>query len=62
MKRRGTYPHAIALIRGGKEAPQLFGDVRFYQNKNSVMVSGNINGLPYKVTNCNLLFKAYSPP
>ncbi len=46
MKRRGIYPDAVAVIRGGKDAPELYGEVRFFQNRDSVTVSANISGLP----------------
>lgn len=39
-------PHAIAHIRGGEQAPDLRGQVKFYQRKCSVLVSVNITGLP----------------
>jgi len=47
LKKRSTYPHAIAVIRGGSDAPNLFGEVKFFQNRNCVTLSVNIAGLPY---------------
>jgi len=40
------YPNAIAHIHGGKETPGLFGDVKFFQSEDCVIVSANISGLP----------------
>lgn len=40
------YPHAVAYVKGGNDAPDLFGQVKFYQKKNCVFVSANIQGLP----------------
>ncbi len=40
------YPHAIAYIKGGNDAPELFGQVKFYQKKNYVLVAANVQGLP----------------
>ena len=39
-------PDAIARIRGGSEAPQLRGCVRFYQQKGCVLLVASISGLP----------------
>lgn len=47
MKRRGRYPDAIAVIRGGVDTPGLYGEVGFFQNRNCVTVSADIEGLPY---------------
>ena len=47
MSRRTAYPDAIAVIRGGADVPGLIGEVRFFQNKDSVTLSVGIDGLPY---------------
>ena len=47
IKRQITYPDAVAVIRGGMEAPNLNGEVRFYQNRDSVTVIADITGIPY---------------
>ncbi len=39
-------PSAIAYIRGGEAVPELFGEVRFYQNQGSVLVVANVSDLP----------------
>lgn len=39
-------PDAIAYIKGGKEAPYLYGEVKFYQKCGSVLVVANVYGLP----------------
>ena len=37
---------ATAEIRGGELAPELFGEVRFYQKRESVLVVADISNLP----------------
>ena len=39
-------PDAVAEIRGGVEAPQLFGCVQFYQENGCVLIEARISGLP----------------
>ena len=39
-------PTAVAYIRGGDAAPDLFGTVRFYQKRGSVLVVASIFHLP----------------
>ena len=46
MKRINLYPNATAYIKGGTEAPNLKGEVNFYQKKDCVLISASINGLP----------------
>ena len=46
MTNISAYPYAIANIKGGEQAPDLFGQVRFYQRENCVLISANIKGLP----------------
>lgn len=46
MQTISARPHAIAHIRGGTQAPELCGQVIFYQRKNHVLISVNIKGLP----------------
>ena len=43
-------PEAIATVRGGNEAPDLCGKVRFYQRSNCVLIEAIINGLPQSET------------
>lgn len=40
-------PQAIAEIKGGNTAPNIRGTVKFYQNKNCVLVLADICGLPH---------------
>ncbi len=37
---------AVAIMSGGKEAPFLFGKVKFHQKDNGVLVVADIGGLP----------------
>ena len=37
---------AVAYVRGGDTAPDLFGEVKFYQKRGSVLVVANISNLP----------------
>ena len=39
-------PTAIAYISGGQRAPDLFGEVKFYQKHGSVLVVANVYNLP----------------
>ena len=39
-------PSAIAYIRGGNDSPELFGEVRFFQKPNGVLVVAKISNLP----------------
>ena len=39
-------PDARALVFGGEKAPELFGEVRFFEKRNCVLVVADINGLP----------------
>lgn len=39
-------PHAVAQIKGGSDAPNLYGEVRFYQERGSVLVVADISGMP----------------
>lgn len=39
-------PEAMAKVSGGRNAPNLFGSVKFYQMINSVLVVADIGGLP----------------
>lgn len=39
-------PTAFAHITGGSDAPNLEGNVKFYQKQNSVLVVASISGLP----------------
>lgn len=50
MKNRIPYPNAAADVLGGKEAPGLYGKVRFFQKRDGVVVSVDVYGLPYSET------------
>lgn len=39
-------PEAIAKVLGGRNAPNLYGSVKFYQMSNGVLVAAEICGLP----------------
>ena len=39
-------PDAVACIKGGADAPHLSGEVRFYQERGTVLVVAEISGLP----------------
>lgn len=39
-------PSAIATLKGGKEAPLLTGQVRFYQRPGGILVEADVSGLP----------------
>ena len=39
-------PDAVAYVRGGDEAPDLLGEVQFYQRRKGVLVVANVSGLP----------------
>lgn len=41
-------PDAVALICSGADAPQLSGQVRFYQERGRVLVVAELSGLPQK--------------
>ena len=39
-------PHAVARLKGGPEAPHICGEVRFYQERGTVLVVADISALP----------------
>lgn len=39
-------PQARALVKGGEKAPRVFGEVRFFERRNCVLVVADISGLP----------------
>lgn len=41
-------PDAVAMIRGDREAPNLSGQVKFYQKQGCVLVEAEVTGLPSK--------------
>lgn len=45
-----NHPQAVALIRGGDTAPDLFGIVEFFQKDSCVLVIAHIRGLPKNAT------------
>lgn len=46
MRNCSAGPDAVACVRGGAEAPNLSGAVRFYQKRGSVLVTARVSGLP----------------
>lgn len=46
MQNSPARPDAYALVRGGELAPQLRGEVNFYQKPGYVLVEARISGLP----------------
>ena len=46
MYRCPACPDAVARIKGGANAPQLCGEVRFYQECGSVLLVADISGMP----------------
>ncbi len=46
MNRSNSRPNAIARINGANNAPNLFGEVKFYQKPTSVLIEANISNLP----------------
>lgn len=40
------WPSAVATIKGGSKAPDLRGDVKFYQQEDGVLVAVCVTGLP----------------
>lgn len=46
MNQNFSYRKATALIRGGRQAPEICGRVNFYQKREHVLVEAVISGLP----------------
>ncbi len=46
MQQSAGYPDAIAYICGGKEAPHLTGEAKFYQKREGVLLTLRVSGLP----------------
>lgn len=46
MYRYSSRPDAVAYVRGGADAPNINGQVQFYQEPNSVLVVADVAGLP----------------
>lgn len=46
MIRSSSRPSAVAFVRGGSDAPNINGQVLFYQEPGSVLVAADIAGLP----------------
>ena len=44
--KHGTHPKAIARVQGGKDYPQICGNVRFFQHRDGLIVEAEIWGLP----------------
>lgn len=45
-------PHAISLIKGSGDYPQIKGSIRFYQTKKGVLVATEVSGLPTSSDKC----------
>lgn len=45
-------PSTCAVIKGSEKYPDISGIVRFYQQRNGVLVAAEINGLPYSESLC----------
>lgn len=41
-----AHPDAVARLRGGEEAPRIWGEVKFYQTRSGVLVIADVSGLP----------------
>lgn len=50
---------AVAIVRGSKEYPNIWGKVRFYSMQNSVMVRTEISGLPQNSDPCRMPIFAF---
>lgn len=46
MQGRRTEPDGVARLTGSMDAPRLWGEVRFYQRKNCVLIEAEVRGLP----------------
>lgn len=46
MYRNSSRPDAVAYVSGGSDAPNINGQVQFYQERGSVRVVADLNGLP----------------
>ncbi|MBQ8506389.1 MAG: superoxide dismutase family protein [Clostridia bacterium] len=46
MYRYSSRPDAVAYVHGGADAPNIHGQVRFYQEPGSVLVVADVAGLP----------------
>lgn len=46
MFQNSSRPDAVAFVRGGTDAPNINGQVRFYQEPGNVLVVADIAGLP----------------
>ncbi|MBQ7922946.1 MAG: superoxide dismutase family protein [Clostridia bacterium] len=46
MYQYSALPSAVAYVHGGRDAPELTGEVWLYQKRESVLVVANIEGLP----------------
>lgn len=46
MRGKSKEPDAIACLSGSMDAPKLWGEVRFYQKKNCVLIEAEVRGLP----------------
>ncbi len=45
-------PNALAVIKGGREFPNIRGQIFFYQTKAGVVVVAKVSGLPYEKDPC----------
>ena len=46
MYKETAHPDAVARLRGGEEAPRIWGEVKFYQTRKGVLVIADVSGLP----------------
>lgn len=46
MYKETACPDAVARLRGGEEAPRIWGEVKFYQTRSGVLVIADVSGLP----------------
>lgn len=46
MYAEAARPDAVAHLRGGDEAPRIWGEVKFYQTRSGVLVIADVSGLP----------------
>ena len=46
MENSSVRPSAVAYLQGGADAPNLLGEIRFYQQPESVLLIADVSGLP----------------
>lgn len=50
MNQTFSFPQATATVRGGNDAPELIGEVKFYQKRSCVLIEATVKGLPLSDT------------